>query len=70
MHSDWVEREAGPGYERYALAGWAGPGEAWRLHGAHGQMVIFRDDAVVTVMADDHVGADRMAARVVRALDG
>ncbi|MDN3312002.1 serine hydrolase [Microbacterium oryzae] len=68
MHSDWVERDAGPGYERYALAGWAGPGDAWRLHGAHGQMLIFLGDTVVTITAHDHFGADRMAARIVETL--
>jgi len=35
MHADWVEREGtGPGYHRYAMAGWGGPGQLWRLHGA------------------------------------
>lgn len=68
MHSQWFDREAGPGYTRYALAGWDGPGDAWRLHGAHGQMLIFLDDTVVTVTADDHAGADRMAQRVVQAV--
>ena len=68
LHSDWFEREAGPGYTRYALAGWEGPGPAWRLHGAYGQMLIFVDDTVVTITADDHAGADRMALRVVQAV--
>lgn len=69
LHSDWFDRDAGPGYTRYALAGWAGPGRAWRLHGAYGQLLIFLDDAVVTIAADDHAGADRMADQVVRALE-
>ena len=69
MHSGWTERDAGPGYTRYALAGWGGPGRAWRLHGAYGQMLLLLDDAVVTVTADDHAGADRMAVRVVEALE-
>jgi CubicO group peptidase (beta-lactamase class C family) len=67
MHTDWVHRDgAGPGYERYAMAGWDGPGRSWRLHGAYGQMVIFDDHgrAVVTVTADDHAGADAFAAAV------
>ncbi|MCA5924598.1 serine hydrolase domain-containing protein [Curtobacterium oceanosedimentum] len=86
MHGDWVEREGtGPGYERYAMAGWDGPGRLWRLHGAHGQMLLFdqpdaaQPDAaepdaahpdaaqpgtVVTVTADDHFGADALAAFV------
>lgn len=42
----------------YALSGWDGPGAAWRLHGAYGQLVIFVEDTVVTVSAHDHEGAD------------
>lgn len=69
MHSDWVVAGTAPGYDRYALAGWGGPGEAWRLHGAYGQLVIFRNDAVVTITADDHAGADAVAEQVVRTLE-
>jgi CubicO group peptidase (beta-lactamase class C family) len=65
MHTDWVGAGVSSGYERYALAGWDGPGDAWRLHGAYGQLLIFRGDAVVTVTADDHFGADAFAATVV-----
>ena len=65
MHADWVAAGDAPGYERYALAGWEGPGDAWRLHGAYGQLLIFRGDAVVTITADDHFGADAFAERVV-----
>ena len=68
MHTDWVEAGSSPGYERYALAGWDGPGPAWRLHGAHGQLVIFVGDAVVTLTAHDHFGADAMAAAMVEIL--
>lgn len=68
MHSDWVIAGAEPGYDRYALAGWGGPGDAWRLHGAYGQLVIFSGDAVVTLTADDHEGADAMAKAVVEAV--
>lgn len=67
IHADWVEREgAGPGYERYAMAGWNGPGRLWRLHGAYGQMLLFAPDGrtVVTVTADDHFGADAFAGFV------
>lgn len=69
MHTDWVEREGtGPGYDRYAMAGWGGPGRLWRLHGAYGQMLLFDDhpdgDTVVTITADDHFGADAIAAFV------
>jgi CubicO group peptidase (beta-lactamase class C family) len=80
MHGDWVEREGtGPGYERYAMAGWGGPGRLWRLHGAYGQMLLFDRDTdtdrdvdggtVVTVTADDHFGADAFAAVVADELE-
>lgn len=66
MHSAWVEKGGTyKGYERYALAGWGGPGDGWRLHGAYGQLVIFADEAVVTITANDHPGADAIAAFVV-----
>ncbi|WP_134196104.1 serine hydrolase domain-containing protein [Curtobacterium sp. PhB25] len=65
MHTDWVVRpDAGPGYDRYAMAGWGGPAQLWRLHGAYGQMLLFDGDTVVTVTADDHEGADAFAAAV------
>ena len=70
MHSGWTVREAGAGYTHYALAGWGGPRDAWRLHGAHGQILIFRGDTVVTVVADDHARADDVADRIVGALAG
>jgi len=69
MRSGWSWHEADPGYERYSLGGWGGPGAAWRLHGAYGQLLVFLGDAVVTITADDHFGADRMAERVVEILD-
>jgi CubicO group peptidase (beta-lactamase class C family) len=69
MHTAWIEREGtGPGYERYAMAGWGGPGRLWRLHGAYGQMLLFDRDTVVTVTADDHFGADAFAAAVAAEL--
>ncbi|MFT4157905.1 MAG: serine hydrolase [Microbacterium sp.] len=67
MHSSWVETGDSPGYDRYALAGWAGPGSAWRLHGAGGQLLLFSGSAVITITADDHFGADAMAAFAVDA---
>jgi len=70
MHSDWFERgqEHEPAYRRYALAGWDGPGDAWRLHGAYGQLLVFLGEAVVTVTANDHFKADRMAERIATTL--
>jgi CubicO group peptidase (beta-lactamase class C family) len=71
MHSDWFEREEGTerSYRRYALAGWDGPGTAWRLHGAYGQLLVFSGDAVVTITANDHAKADRMAERTAATLE-
>ncbi|MFJ2505848.1 serine hydrolase domain-containing protein [Microbacterium sp. NPDC087592] len=69
MHENGVVAGPNPGYDRYALAGWGGPGRGWRLHGAHGQLLIFLDDAVVTITAADHFGADEMAATVVDILE-
>lgn len=68
MHTDWVQAGSGEGYRRYALAGWDGPGDVWRLHGAYGQLVILHGDAVVTVSADDHAGADAFARTVATLL--
>ncbi|MBW8761896.1 MAG: serine hydrolase [Microbacterium sp.] len=67
MHSEWIDAGTSPGYDRYALAGWGGPGHAWRLHGAGGQMLLFAGPAVITITADDHFGADAMAAFAVDA---
>jgi len=68
MHSDWVASGPNPGYQRYGLSGWDGPGAAWRLHGANGQLVVFGGDAVVTVTASDHFGADAVAAYIADVL--
>ena len=62
MHTDLVRTGSPAPYDGYGLAGWAGPGAAWRLHGAHGQLVILCGDTVVTITADDHGGADAIAA--------
>ncbi|WP_314452532.1 serine hydrolase [uncultured Microbacterium sp.] len=63
MHSGWVDTGGtADGYSRYALAGWDGPGGVWRLHGAHGQLLVFFGDAVVTISAHDHGGADAVTA--------
>jgi len=51
------------------MAGWGGPGRLWRLHGAYGQMLLFDGDTVVTVTADDHFGADALAAVVATELE-
>ena len=70
MHGDWVTAGSSPAYDRYALAGWGGPGRTWRLHGAYGQLVLLDPvaDAVVTLTADDHERADVTAAAVAEVL--
>ncbi|PYY37989.1 hydrolase [Curtobacterium sp. MCJR17_055] len=72
MHGDWVAAGRSPAYERYALAGWDGPGRLWRMHGANGQLQLFDEaaGAVVTITADDHAGADAVAASVAVLLAG
>lgn len=66
MHSEWVACGDNSGYERYALAGWDGPGAGWRLHGAYGQLLIFVGTTVVAITAEDHVGADAVTAAIMR----
>lgn len=69
MHSDWIPLGTTPGYDGYALAGWRGPRSAWRLHGAYGHLVIFSGEAVVTITAADHFGADAVADFVAETLE-
>lgn len=70
MHADWVTAGSSEAYDRYALAGWGGPGRLWRLHGAYGQLVLLdpHADAVVTITADDHERADATAVAVAAVL--
>lgn len=71
MHSAWVDTGSqGESYQRYALAGWDGPGDAWRLHGAYGQLIISAGEAVVTFTANDHAGADAVIAFIVETAIG
>lgn len=70
MRSDWVVAGQNPGYARYALSGWDGPGPVWRLHGAYGQLLVFAGDTVVTVTADDHFGADAFVAFIAEVIGG
>ncbi len=69
MHTDMVATGSVPTYDRYGLSGWGGPGRAWRLHGAHGQLLIFLGNAVVTITAHDHTGADTIAEYAVAQLE-
>ncbi len=68
MHATWVETGAPPPMDRYGLATWAGPGDAWRLEGRYGQFVIVVGDAVATITAHEEVGEDRIAELAVQAL--
>lgn len=70
MHSDWIVSGENPGYRGYGLGAWQGPGDAWRLHGAHGQVILFVGDAVVTFTAHDHFAADAVIARIVEIVGG
>ncbi|GAA1921949.1 hypothetical protein GCM10009775_13000 [Microbacterium aoyamense] len=69
LGTEWSVTGSEPPYAGYSLGAWAGPGAAWRIHGAYGQLVILQGDAVVTITADDHFGADAAAASVVRVLE-
>lgn len=78
MHSAWVHRAGtGPGYDRYAMSGWGGPGRLWRLHGAHGQMLLFdaagddddAADADAAAAGDDAAGGSRGTVVTVTADD-
>jgi hypothetical protein len=70
LHAAWVDTGRPPPMDRYGLATWAGPGDAWRLEGRYGQFVIVLDDAVATVTAHEEVGEDRIAALATEALRG
>ena len=67
MH-EWVPGGRNPGYLHYGLGAWKGPGDAWRLHGAYGQVLLFIGDAVITLTAEDHFGADAVLAFAVEAV--
>lgn len=69
MHTNMVATGSAPAYDRYGLSGWGGPGRAWRLHGAHGQLLILLGEAVVTITAHDHAGADTIAEYAVAQLE-
>lgn len=72
MHSDWVPAGGPAPYERYGIAVWDGPGDAWRLDGRYGQYVIVDQarDAVVTITAHEESRDQRMAELAVAVLAG
>jgi hypothetical protein len=51
--------------DRYGIATWAGPGEAWRLEGRYGQFVVINGDAVVTITAHEENLEDRLSELAV-----
>ncbi|NNC10873.1 serine hydrolase [Planctomonas sp. JC2975] len=65
MHSSWVETGRPTPMERYGIATWAGPGDAWRLEGRYGQFVVVNGDAVVTITGHEESLEDRLSELAV-----
>jgi CubicO group peptidase (beta-lactamase class C family) len=72
MHAAWVGTGGDAPFDRYALAVWAGPEEAWRLDGRYGQYVIVdtERDAVITITAHEEGNDHRLAELACAALRG
>jgi CubicO group peptidase (beta-lactamase class C family) len=60
MHADWVDTGRDAPMDRYGLATWGGPGDAWRLEGRYGQFVVVTGDAVVTITGHEEEHVDRL----------
>lgn len=70
MHAEpWVDTGRAAPMDRYGLATWAGPGDAWRLEGRYGQFVVVLGDDVVTVTAHEEELEDRIAELAVEAIE-
>jgi CubicO group peptidase (beta-lactamase class C family) len=65
MHASWVDTGRPSPMDRYGLATWAGPGEAWRLEGRYGQFVVVHGDSVVTITGHEEEGEDRLSELAV-----
>ncbi|GAA4746720.1 serine hydrolase domain-containing protein [Amnibacterium soli] len=65
MHADWVETGREAPMERYGIATWADPGDAWRFEGRYGQFVVVHGDAVVTITGHEEEREDRISALAV-----
>ncbi len=65
MHTSFIATGNPPPMDRYALATWAGPADAWRLEGRYGQFVIVNGDSVTTITAHEEDAVDRIAALAV-----
>jgi len=72
MHGSWFETGEPAPTDRYGLGTWAGPGEAWRLHGRYGQLVIVDSDhdAVVTITAHEETREQRLMDIAYQAIAG
>ena len=70
MHTAWVDTGGDALFDRYALAVWAGPDQAWRLDGRYGQYVIVdtQRDAVITITAHEEGNDHRLAELACAAL--
>lgn len=66
MHTSWVATGRPSPMDRYGLATWAGPDEAWRLEGRYGQFVVVHGDAVVTITAHEESLEDRLSELAVQ----
>jgi hypothetical protein len=51
--------------DRYGIATWAGPGDAWRLEGRYGQFVVVHRNSVVTITAHEESLEDRLSELAV-----
>jgi len=70
MHAGWRETGGGAPFERYGIAAWDGPGDAWRLDGLYGQYVVVDQsrNAVVTITAHEESRDHRLAELAAEAL--
>ncbi|MHA7986801.1 serine hydrolase domain-containing protein [Rathayibacter sp. CAU 1779] len=69
MHASWVETGRPAPMDRYGIATWAGPGDAWRLEGRYGQFVVVHGDAVVTITGHEESLEDRLSELAVEVTD-
>jgi CubicO group peptidase (beta-lactamase class C family) len=65
MHASWVDTGNPPPMDRYGIATWAGPGDAWRLEGRYGQFVVVHRNSVVTITAHEESREDRLSELAV-----
>lgn len=61
MHASWVSTGSAPPMDRYGIATWAGPGDAWRFEGRYGQFVVVNGNAVVTITGHEESREDRLS---------